>query len=408
MLSRWLKNVGPGPLVAAAFIGPGTVTICTIAGAQFGYTLLWALGLSIIATIVLQEMAARLGIVSGKGLSEIIKTEIKSPVFKLIVIMLILSAIVIGNAAYEAGNISGSILGMETVFGNFSINVNGVSVNLYSIIIGFLAFLILISGNTKVLERTLIFLVILMSIAFLITAIATKPNFAEIIKGLFAPKITKNNILIITGLIGTTVVPYNLFLHASLAKDKWSKTSDLKFAKKDTFIAIILGGVVSMGIIVCAAAVQNTNVESAADLAKGLELLFGSLSKYLIAIGLFSAGITSAITAPLAAAFVASGCLGWSSNLKSKKFRSVWLLILVIGVISSGFSVRSIEVIKFAQIANGILLPLVALFLLWAVNRKSLLGAFKNTLFQNILGGLILFITIFIGVKTLLKVFQLI
>ena len=408
MFGKWFQNIGPGPLVTAACIGPGTVTICTIAGAQFGFTLLWALGLSIIATLVLQEMAARLGVVSGRGLSEIIKTEIRSPSLKILVIVLILSAIVIGNTAYEAGNISGSILGMETVFGDFRIDINGVTVNLYSIVIGLLAFLILNSGNTKFLERTLIFLVVLMSLAFFFTAIATQPDLKEVAKGLIIPTVTKTNILIVAGLIGTTVVPYNLFLHASLAKDKWRKASDLKFAKKDAFIAIVLGGLVSMGIIICASAIQNPTIESAADLAKGLEPLFGGFSKYLIAIGLFAAGITSAITAPLAAAYVASGCLGWPSNLKSRKFRLVWMLILIIGVISSGLSLKSIEIIKFAQIANGILLPLVALFLIWAVNRKSLLGVYKNTSFQNVLGGVILLITIFIGIKTLLKVFQII
>ena len=110
MIKNWLKNIGPGPLVAAAFIGPGTVTLCTVAGVSFGYALLWAMVLSIIATVVLQEMAARLGIISQKGLSEVIRSEIKSPLFKMIAIALILAAIVIGNAAYEAGNITGSSL----------------------------------------------------------------------------------------------------------------------------------------------------------------------------------------------------------------------------------------------------------------------------------------------------------
>ena len=98
MITSWFKNIGPGPLVAAAFIGPGTVTLCTVAGVDFGFALLWAMVLSIVATIVLQEMSARLGIISQKGLAEIIRTEIKNPLFKGLSIVLILSAIVIGNA----------------------------------------------------------------------------------------------------------------------------------------------------------------------------------------------------------------------------------------------------------------------------------------------------------------------
>ncbi len=126
MIKNIFKNIGPGTLVAAAFIGPGTVTLCTLAGVNFGFNLLWAMLLSIIATIVLQEMAARLGIISQKGLSEVIREEIKIPFFKWFVTILILSAIVVGNASYEAGNISGGILGLETIFGKVIVNIGSV------------------------------------------------------------------------------------------------------------------------------------------------------------------------------------------------------------------------------------------------------------------------------------------
>ena len=129
-------------------------------------------------------------------------------------------------------------------------------------------------------------------------------------------------------------------------------------------------------------------------------------SKYVLACGLFAAGITSAITAPLAAAYVASGCLGWSSNLKSLKFRAVWIFVLVIGVMSSTSGIKSIEIIKFAQVANGILLPVIAGFLLWIVNKTSVLGVYKNSLKQNVISVIILVITIFLGLKSILKVFE--
>lgn len=407
MIKNWLKNIGPGPLVAAAFIGPGTVTLCTVAGVSFGYALLWAMVLSIIATVVLQEMAARLGIISQKGLSEVIRSEIKSPLFKMIAIALILAAIVIGNAAYEAGNISGGVLGLEAIFGEKKVELGWFSLNYFSVAIGLIAFILLYIGNYKILEKALVSLVILMSLAFLITAIMTKPNIGAIVKGIFVPKFPKDSLLTIIGLIGTTVVPYNLFLHASLVKEKWKQKEDLRFAQKDTYIAVILGGIVSMCIIVSAAAIQTQEINNAADLAKGLEPLFGSFSKYFLAIGLFAAGITSAITAPLAAAFVASGCLGWSSNMKSMQFRLVWMFILIIGVLSSSSGIKSIEIIKFAQVANGILLPIIAGFLVWIVNKHSILGDYKNSLKQNILGFVILAISIFLGLKSILKVFEL-
>ena len=407
MINKWFKNIGPGPLVAAAFVGPGTVTLCTIAGVNFGYTLLWAMVLSIIATIVLQEMSARLGIISQKGLSEIIRTEIKNPLFRVLAILLILSAIVIGNAAYEAGNISGGVLGLETIIGNPNLNIGNFSINFLSISIGIIAFILLYIGNYKILEKTLVSLVILMSIAFFITAIITKPNIIEIFKGVFVPKFPNDSILTIIGLIGTTVVPYNLFLHASLVKEKWHNESDLKYARKDTVIAVVLGGIVSMCIIISASAIQTQDINNAADLAKGLEPLFGSFAKYFLAIGLFAAGITSAITAPLAAAFVASGCLGWKTNMQSKKFRIVWMVILFLGVLFSSLGIKSIEIIKFAQVANGILLPIIAGFLLWIMNKSSILGKYRNNIIQNIFGGVILAITIFLGLKSILKVFNL-
>lgn len=407
MIRNWFKNIGPGPLVAAAFIGPGTVTLCTLAGANFGYALLWAMVLSIIATIVLQEMSARLGIISQQGLSEIIRTEIKNPIFRGLAILLILSAIVIGNAAYEAGNISGGVLGLETIIGNPKLNIGSLSINFLSVLIGVIAFILLFIGNYKILEKSLISLVILMSIAFLITAIMTKPDLLEIAKSVFIPKFPKNSILTIIGLIGTTVVPYNLFLHASLVKEKWRDKSDLKFARKDTIIAVVLGGIVSMCIIIAASAIQSQEINNASDLAIGLEPLFGNYAKYFLSIGLFAAGITSAITAPLAAAYVASGCLGWKSNLKSKKFRAVWIFILFMGVLLSSFDIKPIEIIKFAQVANGILLPVIAGFLLWIMNKSSILGIHRNTIIQNVLGLIILGITIFLGLKSIFKVFNL-
>ncbi|RZN75017.1 MAG: divalent metal cation transporter, partial [Winogradskyella sp.] len=403
-MKDFFKNIGPGPLVAAAFIGPGTVTLCTIAGVNFGYALLWAMVLSVLATVVLQEMSARLGVITQKGLSETIRGEVKSPIIRTVIIILILSAIVIGNAAYEAGNISGGALGVKTLFGTPEFQVLSRSIDVWPIIIGLIAFTVLYIGNYKIIERALVFMVILMSLVFLITAVITKPNILEVLKGMFVPQFPDNSILTIIGLIGTTVVPYNIFLHASLAKTKWKSESDLSFARKDTIIAVVLGGVVSMCIIISASSVSFQEISNASDLALGLQPLFGDFAKYFLAIGLFSAGVTSAITAPLAAAFVASGCLGWGSDLKSKRFRLVWIFILFLGVLFSSIGFKSIEIIKFAQVANGLLLPVIAGVLLWIMNKSSILGKYKNSSLQNILGFLILTVAVFLGAKTILSV----
>ncbi len=407
MSKNWFINIGPGTLVAAAFIGPGTVTLCTLAGVNFGFNLLWAMLLSIVATIVLQEMAARLGIISQRGLSDVIKSEIKNPIINKFMMLLILSAIVIGNASYEAGNISGGILGLETIVGEIRFDLGNYSLNFLSLIVGIIAFMLLYIGNYKFLEKVLVTLVLVMSVSFLITAIITKPDIISILKGAFIPTSPKGSLLTIIGLIGTTVVPYNLFLHASLVKEKWSDEKDLKAVIKDTIISIVLGGLVSMAIIISASSIPLGEISNASDLAKSLAPLYGDFAKYFLGIGLFAAGITSAITAPLAAAYVVRGCFGWQIGLKSKRFRSVWMFILLMGVVFSSLGIKPIEIIKFAQIANGILLPVIAGVLLWVVNKKAVLGNYVNSKVQNIFGIIILITTILLGLRGLDKVFGL-
>ena len=389
---NWIKDVGPGVLIAAAFIGPGTVTLCTIAGASYGYSLLWALLLSIIATIVLQEMALRIGLITNKGLAEVIRVSIKNKFINRLLILLILCSILIGNAAYEAGNITGASLGIIAIIGRETLNY-------MPLLIGFIAFIILYIGDYKVLERSLIFLVITMSVSFMITAIMTKPDLFSLLDGLFMPKINSESLLVVLGLIGTTVVPYNLFLHSSLVKEKWNDISKLKTARIESFISIIIGGIVSMAIIITAASVSNDNVKSVMDLAKGLEPLYGKFAIYFLGIGLFASGITSSITAPLAAAYVAKSCVGWSGSLKSFNFRIVCFFVLLIGVIVSLLKLNPIEVIKFAQFSNSLLLPIVAILLFWLINNKTI---FKNSYsykLQNILVIVIILITIILGAK---------
>lgn len=406
-MKNWFKDFGPGVLIAAAFIGPGTVTVCTLAGAQFGFTLLWAMVFSIVATIVLQEMAARLGLISKKGLASSLRKEISNPTVKILVIILVMAAIMVGNAAYEAGNISGGVLGLEAIVEDVTFLIGGKTIKGFSILIGFIAFILLYIGNYKLLEKSLISLVIVMSLSFVITAVLTRPDFYNIVKGLFIPSFPEGSILTIMALIGTTVVPYNLFLHASIVREKWKNKTDLKKVRKDTIVSISLGGVISIAIIICAVAITTKEVTGAEDLAMGLEPLFGIYAKYFLAVGLFAAGITSAITAPLAAAYVAQECFNWEYDLKSRKFRSIWIIILVLGVIFSSTGFKPIEVIKFAQVANGILLPIIAGFLLWVMNRSSVLGKYRNTKFQNILGLIIVLITLVLGIKSIAKVFNL-
>ena len=379
--------------------------MCTIAGSKFGFTLLWALLLSIVITIFLQIIAVRIGIISQSSLSNAIVSQFKSKTIRTVSIILILSAILVGNIAYEAGNISGGVLGLEAVFGNLDI---AGGYNAYSLIIGFIAFIILLLGNNRLLEKILMGLVLFMSLAFLFTAIKIKPDLNSFFSGLFIPSFPDDSILIIIGLIGTTVVPYNLFLHVSLAKEKWTSPKDLKDAKIDTIVAVLVGGLISICIIISATSIGLDQLNSAIDLAKGLEPVFGNFSKQLISFGLFAAGLTSAITAPLAAAYVTCGCLNWSTELKSLRFRMVWFIVLIVGVVCSSLNVSSIEIIKFAQVANGILLPTITFFLILIANNNNVLGKYVNNWKHNLVSCFILLITLILGIKSIIKVFEII
>ena len=391
---KLLRDIGPGVLIAAAFIGPGTVTLCTIAGASFGYSLIWAIILSTFSTIVLQEMSLRIGLVTRMNLAEVIRNYIKSKILNRFIVLLIISSILIGNTAYEAGNITGASLGISAI-------INYESINYIPVFIGLIAFVILYQGDYKILERSLVSLVIMMSISFFITAIMTKPDITDLLKGIFRPQVNSSNLIVVLGLIGTTVVPYNIFLHSSLVSEKWNSIDKLKVARIESFISIFLGGLVSLSIIITAASVYNQNVTGVIDLARGLEPLYGKFAIYFLGLGLFASGITSSITAPLAAAYVAKSCFGWNNSLKSNRFRFVWFFILITGVIVSMIEINPIEIIKFAQFSNSLLLPIIAIVLLWLINDENIIKKKFNYKYQNIFGFFIIIISLLLGIKGL-------
>ncbi len=403
MMKR-LRNMGPGLLVAAAFIGPGTVTTASVVGASTGYALLWTLVFSIFATIILQEMSARLGVVSREGLGEALRTTFDNPLFKIVAVLLVVAAIAFGNAAFETGNIIGAALGLQAIF--------GLSTQVWAVVIGAGAFALLASGAYRVIERALVALVIVMSIVFLVTAIMVRPSLGDFLGGVFAPSIPSGALITVIALIGTTVVPYNLFLHASSVQEKWPESVPTRQAlaesRTDTTLAIILGGLITLAIVATAAAAffgTGTEIESAGQMAAQLEPLLGPAAKYFFAIGLLAAGLTSAVTAPLAAAYATSGALGWERNLRTRKFQAVWAVIIIIGTILAVLGTNPVAAIVFAQAANGLLLPIVAVFLLLVMNRSDLLGEHKNGVVANILGTVVVVIVSGLGIFRILQVF---
>ena len=288
------------------------------------------------------------------------------------------------------------------------------------IVIGLLAAIVVLIGRYQFLQRALTVLVVAMSGMFLLAAIISRPSLAEIGRGLI-PSLPVGGEWIVIGLIGTTVVPYNLFLHASLAANQWPNASKdsgrqanfIRQSRRDTILSVALGGVVTAAILLTAANAFSENradggsVSNVGDIARQLEPAIGSAAKWLFAIGLFAAGLTSAITAPIAAGYAAAGCFGWPNMLSDWRLKSVALLVIATGVVCGlVFGASPQETIILAQVANGILLPLLAILLLVAVNRKPLMSDGVNNGFQNIVAVIVIAIVLLIAARQLKSVYE--
>ena len=392
-----VRGFGPGAMIAAAFIGPGTVTTATLAGGNFGFTLLWAIGFSVVATLILQEMTARLGAVAQLGLGEAIAARTSNTVFKLPAAMLVIAAIVVGNAAYEAGNITGAGAGLPS----WTLS----SLNLWPMAIGAAAFFILNRDGSQFLEQTLGLLVVAMALVFVGTALVLQPSIFHVLSGLFIPTLPDKAGLIVLGIIGTTVVPYNLYLHASVIKRHSKAGMTLADAKRDIQVSVIGGGVITLCIAITAAVVLNGESKpttSFLQLAPTLAPILGQASFAVLGVGFFAAGLSSAITAPLAAAYAVTEVLNLDDTKRVRVFKWTWRLVLAFGVMVASFSLRPVELIVFAQFTNGMLLPITAAFIIWITNDSSLLGQHRNTLFHNAMGLFVLTVTCALGVRSIL------
>jgi manganese transport protein len=426
-------SFGPALLVTAAFIGPGTVMAASKAGAQFGFLLIWAVVFSVFATIVLQEMAARVGIVTGGGLGEAVHASVANRVVKFLGLGLVLAAILIGNAAYQTGNVLGAAKGAKDFMPSTSAqNENdGEAVtgwadpqsksfqNLAVCLTGVLAIAVIWVGRIDLLQKLLMLLVAGMSVMFVLAAVRCQPDWGNVAKGLI-PRVPQGAEWIVVGLIGTTVVPYNLFLHASSAAERWKFAGgseadrrqhflrSMAASRWDTVLSILLGGMVTCAILITAGVAFGPTGEEAISfdprlgLAAQLEPALGSSAKIVFAIGLFAAGLTSAITAPIAAAYAASGCFGWSGQLSDVRLKWTATSVVFVG---AGFAVclggSPDQTIIFAQVANGLLLPIIAVFLLVMVNRADLMKGFRNRRTSNVLAVIVICVVSLIAFKNL-------
>lgn len=392
-MKKRILNILFWSILSAAFIGPGTITTAAKAGASHQFELLWALVFSTIACLVLQEAAARLSIVSNKSLGTAIAETFDNLKGGWMIFILIIGAIIIGSAAYQTGNLLGAAQGI-LLLSNFTTTS-------IILVLGLMAGIALLFPSLQTLARTLGFLVVLMGFAFITTAILLKPDASALIQGSLIPKMPEGSGLLILGLIGTTVVPYNIFLGSGLT----DKTQSIKEMRFGISVAIVLGGLTSMAVLIVGSSISGEFTYLA--LGQSLSKTLGSWSLWFFGFGLFAAGFSSSITAPLASAITARDLFQHKNKTKWAQngiyFKSIWALVLISGMAFGLAGFKPIPAIIAAQALNGLILPFISIFLWLAINNTKLMGNNKNSLFQNLIFGSIVWVSLILGFWNVLK-----
>lgn len=373
-------------VLAAAFIGPGTVTTAAKVGAGFQLDLLWALVFSLLATLLLQEAAARISIGAGQPLGALLGKRYHTNGRRIA--WLLFGAIALGCGAYQMGNLLGAFAGLELL---------GFRAKGWLLVMGAIAAIVLASGSIQLITRVLAVIVAAMGIVFCWVALGADLSWLAALQGM-QPKVTDSNALLIVGLIGTTIVPYNLFLASGISQGQ--QLGEMRWGVAG---AVILGGIITFAIMCTGTQVQGEF--SFNSLATALEQRLGPNGGPLLSIGLLAAGFSSAVTAPLAAAVAGQSLLGqnddrWSGT--GRYFRITWGIILGSGLLFALTDVKPIPAIIAAQAVNGIILPLVASFLLLAVNDAQMLPKqYHNPQWLNLATLLVVGITVFLGLNNL-------
>lgn len=338
-----------------------------------------------------------MGWVLKADLDQIIKTHITQRFWRSLLLGLILIAIFIGNSVYQGGNLSGTLLGLQSLMATDQHKF------LMLFLIGILVLFFLWKERFEAIKRFLTLMVFLMGVSFAITAVALGPGLLPLLKAILLPRFNAESTLTVIALVGTTVVPYNLFLHAALVRRAHAQISGLRALRQDAATSILIGGLISMAILITAASVQADQVRSVVDLIGLLEPYFGQASRYIIGFGLFAAGLTSSITAPLAAGLVAQSVLTSTTYDHPHNARRVSILVFAIGLLIALIGSAPIKIIKFAQVANGLLLPIIATTLYVLSSKTSVMGNHVNNRLQQLIGALLVLFTLVLGSMALYK-----
>ncbi len=373
---------GPGFITANVDNDAGGILTYSQAGAKFGYALLWTLIPTTIALIVVQEMAARMGAVTGKGLSDLIREE-----FGLR--MTVFTMLILGIADF--GNIAAEFAGLASGMGIF-----GASKYIVVPIGAALVWFVVVQGTYRPVEKILIFFS-LIYFTYMASALYAHPDWHAAVRDTFVPVVNKSSeyLIALIGLVGTTITPWmQFYLQASIVEKGIGK-KEYALSKWDVIIGCVITDVVAFFIVVaCAATLYVTGqheIGDAAEAALALRPLVGQFASLLFAVGLVNAALLSAAILPLATAYNICEGLGVESGI-NKKFSEApvfyWLYtFLIVG--GAGFvlipQMPLIKVILYSQVLNGVLIPFVVIFMLRLVNRPDLMGEYRNSTIANVI-----------------------
>ena len=394
---------GPGAMVAAAFIGPGTLTTATATGASGGISLAWTILFALFATLVLQELAVRSSLSTQRDLAALARDFGGVRWGRWLIAPLIVVAIGVGNAAYQSGNVSGAAVGLTHFLSDqFTFIVLGISL---------IAAGVILTNRYRWLERTLVALVLLMALLFVGLALSLLPELFTLPPGRLTPSFNSEDGLLVLALVGTTIVPYNLFLHATAARRKWQGVplaDALREARWESLIAISIGATITIAIMVVAAVLLETPADRPVldTLIQQVEHRLPGVGGSLIATGLFAAGLSSALAAPVAASWAVCGALALPTDEHSKPFKAVALGVLAVGATLAVLASRPQALIVTAQAANAMLLPVVAVILIFIANSQLVPAPWRNGKIANAMAFLIIMLVLVLAVTRLQGLLQ--
>jgi Mn2+/Fe2+ NRAMP family transporter len=375
-----LSVIGPGIITANVDNDAGGITTYSVAGAHFGYSLLWMLALVALALIIVQEMSARLGIVTGKGLADLIRES-----FGVRTTAIVIGIVVFANLANTVSEFAGVAASMEI----FGVN-KYVSVPLAALGV----WLLIVKGNYKFVER--IFLVAsAIYFAYVLSGVMANPPWDKVIQATHTPTFhfEVGYVTIFVTVIGTTIAPWMQFYQQASIVDKGLKVGELGYERIDVIVGSAFAVLVAAFITIACAATLFTNgirIDTAKDAALALRPLAGEYAATLFALGLLNASVFSAAILPLSTAYVVCEAFGWEMGVsrdwkEAPVFFSVYTALIVLGAAIILLPVRSlVETMLASQTLNGVLLPIILVTMLKLINDKSLMGKYVNGRVFNI------------------------